>query len=309
MSGGAVASFDALGTTAVLAVAHADALSDAHAILAAELDAVDRACSRFRDDSELVALHRAGGRSVAASPLLCEAIEVGLAAAHTTNGLVDPALGRTLRLAGYDRTFVVVARREGSAFAPRFVPSDGAWREIEVDREAGRVRVPDGIELDLGATAKALAADRAARRILEETGSGALVSLGGDIAVAGEAPRGGWPVRIADDHAAPLDGDGPVVALSTGGLATSSVAARRWETASGELHHIVDPRTGRPAVPVWRTVSVAARSCVDANVASTAAVVLGAESPDWLEQRGLPSRLVRPSGDVLYVGGWPEDTP
>ncbi|HJX46462.1 MAG TPA: FAD:protein FMN transferase, partial [Gaiellaceae bacterium] len=134
-----------------------------------------------------------------------------------------------------------------------------------------------------------------------------LVSLGGDIAIAGSAPVGGWPVRIADDHAAPLDGPGPTVALESGGLATSSTTVRRWRSGSDALHHLVDPRTGRPAESPWRTVSVAAKSCVDANVASTASFLLD-DAPAWLEARGLPARLVSIGGGRAVVAGWPEDT-
>jgi thiamine biosynthesis lipoprotein len=163
------------------------------------------------------------------------------------------------------------------------------------------------VELDLGATAKALAADRAARSAADKTGAGILVSLGGDIAVAGPAPLGGWPVRIADDHRASLDGPGPVVSLESGGLATSSVTVRRWRVGEDELHHILDPSTGRPAASCWRTVSVAAASCVDANTASTASVLLGEAAPAWLAGRRLPARLVAVSGEIVCIGGWPAE--
>ena len=169
------------------------------------------------------------------------------------------------------------------------------------------VRVPSGVELDLGATAKALAADRSARAAHEAAGCGVLVSLGGDVAIAGDAPPGGWSVRIADDHAAALDAPGPAVALAGGGLASSGTTVRRWRSGDAELHHIVDPRTGRPAETPWRTVSVAAASCVDANVAGTAAVVLGDAAPAWLAERRLPARLVARGGGALCVAGWPED--
>ena len=74
-----------------------------------------------------------------------------------------------------------------------------------------------------------------------------------------------------------------------------------------ELHHVVDPATGRSATVVWRTVSVAAATCVDANVAATAAIVRGGRSPAWLHELGLPARLVRADGSVVRVGGWPEE--
>jgi thiamine biosynthesis lipoprotein len=164
--------------------------------------------------------------------------------------------------------------------------------------------VPAQAELDLGATAKAFAADRAAQRATGATGSGVLINLGGDIAVAGEA-RGGWPIGLADDHAA-LPGDHmPVVSITAGGLATSSTLVRRWSTAAGERHHVIDPRTGSSAATPWRTVTVAAESCFDANTASTAALIFGSEALAWLAQRNLPGRLVHNDDSVTVVGGWP----
>jgi thiamine biosynthesis lipoprotein len=294
----------ALGTTAVLWTSDDAALPDAATELLRELDAVDRACSRFRDDSELTLLNQAQGKPFVASHYLFEAVRVSLRAAAATGGLVDPTIGRGLRLAGYDRTFTLVRGRDPLTVRARFVPAAG-WRLVQLDTARRSIRIPSGVELDLGATAKALAADRAATAAADATGAGILVSLGGDIAVAGPAPAGGWPVRIAEDRRRSLDG--PVVALESGGLATSSVTGRRWRTAEHELHHILDPRTGRPAPSCWRTVSVAAASCVDANTASTAAVLLGDAAPTWLAERRLPARLVSVSGEIVRISGWPDD--
>jgi thiamine biosynthesis lipoprotein len=300
-------SFPALGTTALLCVAEAEGLPAAHEELERELSALDKACSRFRDDSELVRLNAASGHGpVGVSLLLFEAIQVALAAAEETGGLVDPTVGRTLRLAGYDRRFATVKLRDGSAFHPSFVPVPG-WKQVELDPKRRTVALAKDVELDLGATAKALAADKIASSAARVSGTGVLVSLGGDLAVAGRVPDGGWPVRVADDHAADLGEPGPTVALSAGGLASSGTTVRRWLAGKVALHHIVDPRTGRPAATPWRTVTVAGPSCVDANVASTAAVVLGEEAPAWLAERRLPARLVREAGEVTYVSGWPQD--
>jgi thiamine biosynthesis lipoprotein len=112
---------------------------------------------------------------------------------------------------------------------------------------------------------------------------------------------------MADDHAAPLHPTDPVVAISAGGLATSGTQVRRWTTSGGELHHIVDPRSGLPAATPWKTVSVAAESCVLANAASTAAIVMGSEAPGWLERRGVPARLIGENGTVATLNGWPVD--
>jgi thiamine biosynthesis lipoprotein len=132
-----------------------------------------------------------------------------------------------------------------------------------------------------------------------------LVSLGGDVAVAGVAPEDGWPVRVTDDHAAGPDAPGQTIAIFTGGLATSSTTVRHWRRGDDTLHHIVDPDTGRPAPSRWRTVSVAASTCVDANTASTAAVIRADDAPRWLSERGLAARLVGVDGDIVHQGGWP----
>jgi thiamine biosynthesis lipoprotein len=298
-------SFRALGTTAVIATVGRAWEGAACAAVGRELDAIDRACSRFRSDSELSRVNRAGGKRVAIGPLLVEALRVALDAARSSGGLVDPTVGRALRSSGYDSTFRVVAARDGNRFRAELSTVPG-WQTVELDEQGGTVCVPAGVEFDLGATAKALACDRAATAAAAVAG-GALVGLGGDIAVAGAAPEGGWPVRIADDHATPLDAPGPTVALDGGGLATSSTTVRRWRSGTVELHHLVDPRTGRPAESPWRTVSVAAKTCVDANVASTASFLLE-DAPSWLEACRLPARLVSVGGEKTTVAGWPADT-
>ena len=169
------------------------------------------------------------------------------------------------------------------------------------------LRLPPGVRLDLGATAKGVGSDRAVRAVMSATGhaGGVLVSLGGDIAVAGTPPRDGWPVTVAE---AP-DQAGPplpqLVRLPGGAIATSSVTCRRWRRGGAILHHIVDPGTGQPANGPWRTASVAAVTCADANAAATAAIVAGRQAVSWLTGAGLPARLVGRDGEVCGLGGWP----
>ncbi|WP_329045406.1 FAD:protein FMN transferase [Amycolatopsis sp. NBC_01488] len=186
------------------------------------------------------------------------------------------------------------------------MPAPG-WHRVLFDSALRLVVLPRGVHLDLGATAKALAADRAARRIHAALGCGVLVNLGGDLRVAGAEPAGGWQIALGDDHADAVTRPDASVALNTGGLATSGTTRRRWRHADRTVHHIVDPRTGDVAEPLWRTVSVAAKSTVDANTASTAAVVLGADAPRWLAQRRLPARLTSEAGDVVTTPGWPAE--
>jgi thiamine biosynthesis lipoprotein len=302
----ATASFTALGTTAAVTVVDAKALPAALAIVQEELRRIDETCSRFRDDSELAQLNRSAGVPFASSPLLLEALAVALSAAARTDGDVDPTVGRSMGALGWDSDFTVVVARRGQAPRMRIVPAAG-WQRVRLDRARGLARIPAGVEIDLGATAKALAADRCARRVHEATGASALVNLGGDIALAGPAPAGGWPIRVTDDHRSAATAEGQTIALAGGGLATSSTTVRRWRAGDAELHHIVDPRTGAPAAEVWKTVSVAAGTCVEANSASTAAIVRGEKAVAWLERAGLPARLVRRDGATTYTCGWPEE--
>ena len=299
-------SFAALGTSALVAVTEDEALPRARSLLEIALSRLDATCSRFRPDSELSRANACAGRTVGISPLLAELVAVALRAYDTSQGCVDPTLGSELRAAGYDRTFTLVSERATWVFAPR-LRRDPHVHDVQLDIEQRTLRVPAGVELDLGATAKAWCADRMAVLIARLTNTGALVSLGGDIAVAGKPPAAGWPIRIAADHGAPLDGPGPVVAIVQGGLATSSTAVRRWRTHRGDAYHILDPATGDPAPTPWQCVSVAATSCVEANVAATAAIVLGAAAPEWLEERALPARLVSLNGATVFTAGWPSD--
>ncbi|HEX4833941.1 MAG TPA: FAD:protein FMN transferase [Trebonia sp.] len=301
------AGWQALGTRVRVVVADGERLAVARRLLEADLAAVDAACSRFRPDSELTRLPR-DGRPVTVSPLLAEAIAAALRAAALTGGDVDPTVGRALAALGYDRDFARVppegpARPVSAALVP-------GWRSVRL--HGRELTLPPGTILDLGATAKAWAADRSAARIAGHLGQGVLVSLGGDIAVAGPAPAGGWTIRVQDVAGDPRQApEGPyaVVAVRGGGLATSSTAVRRWRRGGSGLHHILDPRTAAPAPAVWRTVSVTAGTCLDANAASTAAVIRGHGAPSWLARQGLAARLVDAGGHVRTIGGWPEDKP
>ena len=296
----------ALGTGAHLVVSAPDQLARARVAVDDVLHRVDLAASRFRDDSELVALNRAEGRPVHVSALLAQALRVALDAALWTDGLVDPTVGAALEDLGYDRTFSLVAPD-----APRRqvqIRDVTGWQRVELDEDRRIVQMPAGTVLDLGATAKGLAADLAAEAAADATGCGVLVSLGGDISVAGDVPTDGWPVTIGDtaDQEMPVgDEVEQTIVIRDGGLATSSIRARRWRRGGSELHHLIDPRVGLPTEGMFRTVSVAATTCTMANAASTAGVILGADAPRWLTERGLPARLVTQAGDVRCVAGWP----
>ena len=300
----------AFGTFATLLTTDPAALGPAQALLTAELRAVDAACSRFRRDSELSRVNRARGRPVKISPLFTEAMAVALTAARLTAGDVDPTCGGPLARLGYDRDFEKI--QQYAPLRQPVVPAPG-WRSVVLDPVLREVQVPPGTVLDLGATAKALAADRAATRIAAELGCGVLVNLGGDIKVAGPAPAGGWRVGIADDVDVGGAGRGDpashAVMIQDGGLATSGTAVRSWRRGTARLHHIIVPGTGLPAQSCWRAASVAAATCVAANTASTAAIIRGERAAGWLAGLRLPARLVRHDGGVVTVAEWPADAP
>jgi len=318
----AAAERDALGTTARIAIWPPHRLTAALAAADTEIGRLDREASRFREDSEISRIHRAGGGTHWVSRGLAEAVGVALAAARWTGGLTDPTIGSALISLGYDRDFATIrpdldagGQRGPDAQTPaeplpRPAPAPG-WRSVGLD--GTRLTLPAGILLDLGATAKGLGSGRAAAAAAAAIATGGvLVSLGGDIAVAGEAPAGGWPIAIADTASpasepwpGPPRALGSLVRLASGAVATSSVTCRQWHRNGRLMHHIVDPRTGRPAGGPWRTVSVAAATCAEANAAATAAIVAGGRAEAWLAATGLPGRLVTHGGEVRLLGGWP----
>jgi thiamine biosynthesis lipoprotein len=296
------AEFRALGTGARVLTTHESALEAAVTVAQRELERIDQACSRFREDSELSQLNRRSGSWVPVSLLLMTAIDAAVRVWRMTDGAVDPTMGRAIRILGYDRDFTDL--RDAGPIKLVIQPSGGAG-VIEIHRAARKVRVRGGHEIDLGATAKALAADLCARAAFEACQVGTLVSLGGDIAIAGPAPAGGWSILIAEDHAAPLDSRGEVIALKSGAIATSTTTLRRWLQGAVERHHILDPATGMPAREYWRTASVVAASCIDANAAATAAIVWGRAAAGWLQAHRLPARLVAVDGSISRLAGWP----
>jgi thiamine biosynthesis lipoprotein len=304
-------------TTARLVIDHdtdaAGILTRARTIADRELAAVDAAINRFRPDSELNLVEDSLPYGVIVSPELALFVRRAVDAAMLTDGSVDPAVRNLLTAIGYDRDIHLI---EDDGMPVRAVISTRPpWRSIRIEDVAlhdpglpggpvitrTRLTVPQHLALDLGATAKALAADLVARAIADELGVAVLLSLGGDVSSAGPEPDDGWQVRVQDGPAEPAT----TVRIAAGsGLATSSTLHRAWTKGGARVHHIVDPATGLPAQSVWRTASVAAESCFVANAMSTAAIVRGPSAPQWLAGRA-DARLVATSGDVLTVGRWP----
>jgi FAD:protein FMN transferase len=292
----ATVSFELWGGRASVLVADDDAVNAAEAVVAEVIADFDLACSSHRVDSELAAVNAAAGRPTAIGPVLLDALEAALDAAQATAGDVDPTVGLAL-----------VAHRllpSGDVDGPISFQRVPGYKTVQLDRQSSTVTVLGGVRLDLGATAKALAADRAAAAVYAETGSGVLVNLLGDLAIAGPAPEDGWRIRVTNDHRSAPDAPGQTVSLSEGGLATSSTTVRR---GAGGAHHVIDPRTGNPAAVYFKTVSVVANTCLEANIAATAAIVRGPRAVPRLADQGLPARLVEAGGTVTRLGAWPVD--
>ncbi|MCU1645710.1 MAG: FAD:protein transferase [Nocardia sp.] len=290
------------GTTARLVVTDPDSLPAARKLVCEHLIAVDLACSRFRADSEISQLAAHGGGRFPVSELCAEYLRAALTVAAQTAGDVDPTVGAALVELGYDRDWELIAGSDTGAPVPLTITRRADWTQVTLNERI--VTMPAGVQLDLGATAKAVAADRCARLVTEQLGCGVLVGLGGDIATAGPAPASGWQILVQDDAGEPAC----QVRLPAGAaLATSSTLRRRWWRGGLPVHHIVDPRTGVAAETCWRTVTVAAETCLTANAASTASIVRGRDALGGLRRSGLPARLVDRTGRVVTLGAWPTE--
>jgi thiamine biosynthesis lipoprotein len=193
--GTGTATWPAWGRTARVVLTagdHPELLDDARDLVSGVLSAVDRAAGRDRPDAEVHRLLRAGGRTVTVSPLRAELVATALAAARRSGGAVDPTVGAAMNRIGYhhDRSVLPVCAQASpvSRGEVRGRPAPG-WHVVRL--EGRRLGVPAGVSLDLGATARAFTADRAAALVADRLGVGVLVSVGGHVATAGRAPAGG----------------------------------------------------------------------------------------------------------------------
>ncbi|HWD83753.1 MAG TPA: FAD:protein FMN transferase [Kribbella sp.] len=266
--------------------------------LKALMDRVDKAASRFRPDSELSVVNSRAGALVPVSRLLVDLVDVSLVAAQVSGGAVDPTVGTAVIAAGYDADIETVRRRFPQPSGEQVQVA--GWQEVRLNRKLALLGVPKDCTLDLGATAKAWTADRAANLLSKRYGCAVLVEIGGDLRAAG-APKEPWIITVAERAGDP----GVLVTLSHGGLTTSTRTVRRWQTPTGYGHHVIDPRTGRPAEGPYRTASVWAPTAVRANTFSTALVATGEASLGRLKLAGHPARLVDADGEVTELSGWP----
>jgi thiamine biosynthesis lipoprotein len=293
--------FRAMGTDVALWLWHTDEAVAGQALDQAEQFFVhtEAQLSRFQADSELSRLNRAGGRPFLASPLLLDLVELALAWRDRTDGIFDPTVLRALIAHGYDRSFEQVARRGGqAASAPVNHP---AGNRVRLNRAERRIWLPPGAGLDLGGIAKGWTVQQAARR-LGRLGP-ALVDAGGDITCVGVPPTGSrWLVGVADPHRS--EADLATLTLADEAVATSSLTGRRWQIHGQPAHHLIDPRTGAPAVTDLSSVTVVAPRLPDAEIHAKVALILGsAEGLSYLnKQPGVAALLVTATGDQLSCG-------
>jgi thiamine biosynthesis lipoprotein len=263
-------------------------------------DTVEQCLSRFRPESELCALNRSGGAPFTASPLLFRVVKLALEAAEATGGAFDPTILPALESAGYDRSFEHLHSRRSGGVALREAPSTIDYRRVRLDHERSTITLPAGSRIDLGGIGKGFAVDMA----IEATAATPhrCINAGGDIAMRGTPGSGsGWAIGLDDAG----ERAGETVSVVDSALATSTISKRRWLSDGVEQHHLIDPRTRRPTDGPFRTVSVVARTCVQADVAAKATLVLGDDGIALLEKLGLHGIAIRHDGTVSTTRHWP----
>ena len=282
--------FRAMGTDVelLLDVPSARWTGSAFAAARAEFARLEAILSRFRPESELSKLNRAG-RLDGASPDLVRVTELALEARERTSGRFDPTVHDALVAAGYDRTFDEIGAG-GTVVVAR--PPARCLGSVRVDAATGEIALGPGVRLDFGGIGKGYAVDRACE-LLAQFGP-CLVSAGGDLAVRG----GSWPVGVEA-------GPGTItLELSSGALATSGSDRRRWSTSAGDAHHLIDPRTGAPADTDLLRVTAVGRTAVEAEVLAKSLYLAGAERAALeADELGVPAVLVLADGASVLAGG------
>ena len=298
--------FRVMGSDAHVAVATSGSRLDGDALLEAahaRLVRLESIWSRFLPDSELSLANSRPGEWVELSPETVELVDRALRARTATGGLFDPTLLGEVAAAGYVASLDGSGRRGPVPVAPR---DDASTAPVELDRSGLRLRVRRGVGFDPGGIAKGFAADLIADELLHLGADGACVNVGGDLRVAGRVP-GDWTIDVED----PRVPDGPPIrrlSIAEGAVATSSRLRRRWTRPDGtESHHLIDPRTGRPARSAVLTATVVAAEGWVAEAAATAAFL--AHDPadpsavaDVLADAGATGLLVTTSGVVELPG-------
>ena len=253
--------------------------------------------SRFRIDSELSQLNRSRGQALPVSSVLWDVVQTALKAADYSEGLVTPTLLRAMEVAGYDRSFSSL-QPSGAPIHLQTKTSTAVrdWRTIQWVAYPRSIRLPLGVQLDLGGIAKGWAAEQAVQQL--SLHGPALVDAGGDIAVSGPQADGtAWPIGVTDPEGRTVE----MLMLSEGGVATSGRDYRRWQIGDLCQHHILDPRTGQPAQTDVLTVTVIAPTTCEAEMAAKVVLILGSrDGLHWLEAHpSFAGLLILEDGRIL----------
>ena len=274
----------------------------------------EQSLSRFKEDSELSRINHTGRSTlpIPVSDTFWTVLQLALQAAHFTGGLVTPTVLNALESAGYDKSFDDIKGKETTRNSASGAQTSGQarpvanWHKIRAYPETHSVRLPAGVRLDFGGIAKGWAADEAVNRLAKH--GPALVNAGGDIAVSGPTFNGaGWLIGIdAPDmpHLPPDAEPNPqleLLAIRSGGVATSGRDYRRWQQGGEWRHHIIDPRTGTPATTDVLAATVIAPTACAAEIAAKVIMLLGStEGLEWLEDRpSLAGLIVLEDGQVV----------
>jgi thiamine biosynthesis lipoprotein len=264
----------------------------------AYLEHLEQRWSRFLPDSDVTRINLSSGRPVEVDTDTITLFVTMLDAWRLTHGGFDPTVLPAVMAIGY-RASIDDPRRY------TILPSDDlrldGMGEIDIDPDRRAVIVPAGVVVDAGGIGKGLAADLTVARLLADGADGALVSIGGDLAMAGTPPDAdGW--LIAVEQPDPADGVLCTLAVSGGGVATSSTRSRRWTIGGQCRHHIIDPVAGSPSTTDLAAVTVIARSGWLAEAHATTALLSGsAHVIDYLDRHELTAIAVPGDGPPLVT--------
>ena len=290
--------FRAMGTTILLLLPESKS-GEGLCIVRSLFAEWEQALSRFIPDSELSKLNAQPGKPVPVSDLLYNVLATALTAAQATQGVFDPAMLDQLVQLGYDRTFDELPSERPMPIIPG--EPGGGWRGIRVDTIRRRVTLPPGVKLDFGGIAKGMAVDAALATLRESNIIPAMVNAGGDLAVEGLPPgEEQWQLSVPgrDRYWS--------IPLRRGAVATSGIARRHWKQGDTLRHHLLDPRTGLPALSDLWSVTVVADRCEQAEVAAKVAFILGSHhGAAFLQKHRIAGLLVRLDGSWVSVDPWP----
>ncbi|MEN9645580.1 MAG: hypothetical protein RL238_2249 [Actinomycetota bacterium] len=295
--------FRGMGSTVVVEITDG---TPGHLMLARDrLSFLEARWSRFRRFSDLSRLNAAQGEPVVVDPATLVLLEAMVNAYVVTDGSFDPTLLSPLVRLGYASS---VHDRSAVTELPPGAQHRGFIKGLSIDVDALTARLPPGTMVDAGGIGKGLAADMVAEQLMANGVAGAMVAVGGDVRVMGEAPDpDGW--RVPVDGAFDPEEHIATITLSSGALGSSGTLRRSWIADDGQFaHHVLDPANGRPLPggfdsPVHAVVL--APTAVEAEMHATMAIVRGAPSAlPRLQQDRLPARLVYGTGRAYTNAAW-----